>query len=276
MTDFNHAVIEEFRRNNGRVGGPFEGARLILLTTTGVRSGRPHTVPLGYLPDGGDRLLVIGSAGGNPRHPQWHRNLLARPRATIEDGVFRYPADAVPLTGAERDAAFARAVEDDRGWLTYQEKSGRTLPVVALVAAGQGPPEPMTGGSAGAMLIAVHDAFRRELALIRRDLRTPGSTVGAQLRINCLTLCRGLGRHHAAEDQGIFPILADRHPDLGPAIERLAAEHTKVAALLERLRRALDDDGADRQQLTVVVEELIMELEDHLRYEEGQLVALLG
>ncbi|MFC7623317.1 nitroreductase/quinone reductase family protein [Microlunatus sp. GCM10028923] len=276
MTDFNHAVIEEFRRNHGRVGGPFEGARLILLTTTGARSGRPHTVPLGYLPDGGDRLLVIGSAGGSPHHPQWYRNLLARPRATIEDGVFRYPAEALSLAGAERDAAFARAVEADPGWLTYQEQSGRTLPVIALIAAGQGPPEPMTGGSAGAMLVAAHDAFRRELALIRRDLLTPGSTVGAQLRIDCLTLCAGLGRHHAGEDQAIFPMLADRHPELGPAIERLTAEHAKVADLLEQLRQVLGENAADRDRLTAVVDRLITELEDHLRYEEEQLVTLLG
>lgn len=276
MTDVNHAVIEEFRANHGRVGGPFEGARLILLTTTGARTGRNHTVPLGYLPDGGDRLLVIGSAGGSPHHPQWYRNLLARPRAIIEDGVFRYPADAAILAGTERDSGFARAVEADPGWLTYQEQSGRTLPVVALTAAGQGPPEPMTGGSPGAMLIAVHDAFRRELALIRRDLRTPGATLGAQLRIDCLTVCAGLGHHHSAEDRAVFPMLADRHPELGPAIERLTAEHTKVAALLDRLRQALAETDADRQGLAEVVDQLTTELEDHLRYEEDQLVSILG
>nr|WP_243706302.1 nitroreductase/quinone reductase family protein [Micromonospora sp. KC721] len=64
--DFNHAVIEEFRANAGRVGGWFEGARLVLLTTTGTRTRAPHTTPLGYLPDGGQRMLVIASAGGSP------------------------------------------------------------------------------------------------------------------------------------------------------------------------------------------------------------------
>lgn len=67
--DFNKQVIDEFRANNGQVGGHFEGARLLLLTTTGARSGKPHTTPLAYLPDGVERMLVIGSAGGAPNHP---------------------------------------------------------------------------------------------------------------------------------------------------------------------------------------------------------------
>ncbi|MCM0675304.1 nitroreductase family deazaflavin-dependent oxidoreductase [Micromonospora phytophila] len=62
--DFNQQIVDEFRANAGRVGGPFEGARLILLTTTGARTGAPHTTPVGYLPDGGERILVIASAGG--------------------------------------------------------------------------------------------------------------------------------------------------------------------------------------------------------------------
>ena len=131
--DFNTRIIEEFRANGGRVGGPFEGGRLLLLTTTGARSGAPHTTPLGYLPDGEVRVLVIASAGGAPKHPAWFHNLVADPRVTVESGSFRYEADAVVLAGAERDAAFARAVEADPGWGEYEAGSGRTLPVVALV-----------------------------------------------------------------------------------------------------------------------------------------------
>jgi deazaflavin-dependent oxidoreductase (nitroreductase family) len=66
--DFNQHIIDEFRANHGRVGGPFEGDRLILLTTSGARTGAPHTTPVAYLPDG-DRMLIIGSAGGAARHP---------------------------------------------------------------------------------------------------------------------------------------------------------------------------------------------------------------
>jgi len=274
LTDFNRTVVAEFRAARGRVGGPFEGARLILLTTVGARSGRPHTVPLGYLPDGVGRMLVIGSAGGSPRHPQWYRNLLARPRVTIEDGVFRYPADARVLTGPEREAAFDRAAEADPGWAEYQQKSGRQLPVVALTAVEQGPPE-STAGSAGATLVAVHDAFRRELALIRQEVAAAGPALGAQLRINCLTVCAGLGLHHGFEDRGLFPMIAERAPELRDTLARLAEQHELVADRLAALRRVLDDHRSDPARLTVEVDRLCTELEDHLRYEEQQLVPLL-
>jgi deazaflavin-dependent oxidoreductase (nitroreductase family) len=131
--DFNTPVIDEFRANQGRVGGWFAGARLVLLTTTGARTGAPHTTPLGYLPDG-DRILVIGSAGGADRHPQWYRNLVAEPRVTVETGTATYEATAVVLTGGERDTVFARAVADDPGWGDYQARTDRILPVVALTA----------------------------------------------------------------------------------------------------------------------------------------------
>lgn len=132
--DFNQQVIDEFRANGGQVGGPFEGARLILLTTTGARSGAPHTTPVGYLPDGDDRILVIASAGGAARHPDWYQNLRAHPRATVDDGAFTYDAHAVVLHGAERDHAFARAVEADPAWADYQARTTRAIPVVALHA----------------------------------------------------------------------------------------------------------------------------------------------
>ncbi|BBH69562.1 hypothetical protein ACTI_62470 [Actinoplanes sp. OR16] len=128
----NSAVIEEFRARGGVLSGMFAGWRLILLTTVGARSGRPHTVPLGFLSAGEGRLLVIASAGGAPRHPAWFHNLVAEPRVIVEDGVSSYPAVASVLAGAERDGAFARAVAEDPGWAGYERRSGRVLPVVAL------------------------------------------------------------------------------------------------------------------------------------------------
>lgn len=192
--DFNRQVIEEFRANGGRVGGPIEGGRLLLLTTTGARSGAPHTTPLGYLPDGDGRVLVIASAGGAPKHPAWYHNLVAHPRVTVEAGVFAYEAQAVVLEGAERDRAFARAVDSDPGWSEYQEKTDRVLPVVALAEIPAGPPN-INASSAGGALKAVHDGFRRELALIRKEIVASGPGLGAQLRVNCLTLCQGLTNH---------------------------------------------------------------------------------
>ena len=120
--DFNRQIIEEFRANGGRVGGPFEGGRLLLLTTVGARSGAPHTTPLGYLPDSGGRVLVIASAAGAPKHPAWFHNLVAHPRVTVEAGAFTYEAQAIVLEGAERDRAFARAAETDPGWSSTRPK----------------------------------------------------------------------------------------------------------------------------------------------------------
>ncbi|MFJ8633794.1 nitroreductase/quinone reductase family protein [Streptomyces sp. NPDC093568] len=277
--DFNQQVIEEFRANKGRVGGYFEGARLLLLTTTGARTGRPHTTPVGYLPDGGERVLVIASAGGAPTHPAWFHNLVANPEVTVESGAFTYEARAVVLEREERDRAFARAVEADPGWAEYQEKTTRVIPVVALHSITDGGPGNINASSMGEAIKVVHDAFRRELALIREEMAgtaaNGGSTLGAQLRVNCLTVCAGLHNHHTGEDTALFPFLADRYPELAPTFTRLREEHERIAELVEALRDALapghPDPGAARGE----VERLAAELEAHLAYEEEQLVPLL-
>lgn len=271
--DFNTPVINEFRANNGQLSGWFAGARLLLLTTTGARSGQPHTVPVGYLPDGGDRILIIASAAGAPRNPHWYDNLVANPIATVEDGIFTYEAKATILTGAERDHVFARAVEADPGWAQYQAKTTRVLPIVALAAI-LGPPR-TKATSMGAALRLIHDAFRRELGLIRDEVAKSGPTLGAQLRVNCLTLCAGLHGHHGKEDEAMFPGVGRQRPDLAPALERLRAEHEAIAALLADLRRVLDDPGLDQPTLRAGVDRLTMELERHLDYEEEQLIPVL-
>lgn len=268
--NFNQQVIDEFRANKGQVSGPFEGARLLLLTTIGARTGAPHTTPLGCLPDG-DRVLVIASAGGAPRHPAWYHNLLVNPRVTVEDGVFTYEAQAVVLAGEERERVFARAVEADPGWGAYQERSGRVLPVVALLPIDAGPP---TGSLADA-LITLHDAFRRELALIRAETARSGPRVGAQLRVTCLTLCQGLDVPHSREDAGMFPALEHRYPELAPVMERLRAEHEVIARLLDELKTLLDGTDVAPDVLLAEVDRLTGELEAHLDYEEKQLVPLL-
>lgn len=271
--DFNAPVIEEFRANNGRVGGWFEGARLLLLTTTGTRSGLRHTTPLGYLPDGGDRILVIASAGGAPRHPAWYHNLVANPVVTVEDGIFAYEAKATVLTGEERDRAFARAVEDDPGWAEYQAKTVRVLPVVALAAI-PGPPRTNATSMGGALKL-IHDAFRRELALIRAEVAKSGSMVGAQLRVNCLTLCRGLHGHHTKEDAAMFVGVGNQRPDLAPVLDQLRAEHEVIAVLLAHLQQVLGDAVLDKSTLRAEVDRLTTELEHHLDYEEEELIPFL-
>jgi deazaflavin-dependent oxidoreductase (nitroreductase family) len=272
--DFQQQIIDEFRANRGQVAMFGEGARLLLLTTTGARTGARHTVPLGYLPDGGDRVLVIASAGGSPRHPDWFHNVVAHPRVHVEDGVFNYDADASVLEGAERDRAFARAMETDPGWADYESRSGRTLPVVAVTAL-PGPPGYPPGTSAGQMLAVVHDAFRRELALIRAEIAGTGSRLGAQLRVNCLTVCAGLHRHHLGEGTMMFPALARRRPELEPVLRRLHAEHETIAALVARLQELLAADGTGPAAVRAEVERLVDELERHLTYEEEQLIPVL-
>ncbi|GCB48128.1 nitroreductase/quinone reductase family protein [Streptomyces sp. NL15-2K] len=273
---FNEPIIEEFRANKGRVGGYFEGARLILLTTTGARTGTPHTTPVGYLPDGDGRVLVIASAGGADRHPHWYTNLLAHPHVTIDSGAFTYEARAVVLQGEERDRAFARAVEADPGWAEYQQKTERVIPVVALHEIAQDGPPNINAGSMGEAIKVVHDAFRRELALIRQEMSAGTSTLGAQLRVNCLTFCQGLHNHHTGEDLGMFPVLADRYPDAAPALARLRHEHERIAELVEELRRTVTAENADPATARAEVERLTAELEAHLTYEEEQLIPLLA
>ncbi|PRH80249.1 nitroreductase family deazaflavin-dependent oxidoreductase [Streptomyces solincola] len=273
--DFNASVIAEFRANRGTVGGHFAGARLLLLTTTGARSGRPHTTPLGYYPDGDGRVLVIASAGGSPRHPAWYHNLRATPRVTVESGVFTYQADAAVLTGEERDRAFARAVESDRGWAAYQAGTSRVIPVVALTEA-PGPPDFGGLGFAEAFT-GIHDGFRRELELIRKEVAEQGTGgLGVQLRINCLTFCGGLHTHHTGEDGMMFPALARQHPHLEPVLDRLGREHERVAALLAELERTVSAEDAEPAAVLREVERLTEELEAHLRYEEEALLPVLG
>jgi deazaflavin-dependent oxidoreductase (nitroreductase family) len=129
--DWNRRIIEEFRANGGKVGGPFAGAPLLLLTTTGARTGRSHTTPVMYTDDG-DRLLVYASKGGAPTNPAWYHNLVASPRVTVEVGTERFEADATVITGEERDRLYNRHAERYPGFAEYQEKTSRTIPVVAL------------------------------------------------------------------------------------------------------------------------------------------------
>jgi deazaflavin-dependent oxidoreductase (nitroreductase family) len=124
-------VIEQFRANDGRVGGPFEGRALLLITTTGARSGRRRTTPLVYLRDG-DRTLVVGSKGGAPTHPDWYHNLLAHPGVTVELGGETYEAEAKVITGPERDRLYARLVEQMPFFGDYQARTERVIPVIEL------------------------------------------------------------------------------------------------------------------------------------------------
>lgn len=128
----NTPVIEELRANGGQLRGERAGQPLLLLTTTGARSGRPHTTPMLYLRDG-ERLVVFASKGGEPTHPDWFHNLQANPRAAVEVGAERFEVRAEVVTGPERDELFARQVALHPQFADYQAATTRQIPVVALV-----------------------------------------------------------------------------------------------------------------------------------------------
>jgi deazaflavin-dependent oxidoreductase (nitroreductase family) len=131
MNDFNQSIIDEFRANHGKVGGQFDGAPMLLLTTTGAKSGQARTAPVVYLPDG-DRYLVFASKAGAPTNPDWYHNLVANPTVSVEVGSDRFDATAVVLTGDERDRFYAQQAERMPGFQQYQENTTRVIPVVAL------------------------------------------------------------------------------------------------------------------------------------------------
>lgn len=131
MPNWNEQVIAEFRSNKGKVGGPFEGAPMVLLTSTGAKSGRPHTNPLMYLPDG-DRVVVFASYGGAPVNPQWFKNLVANPEAKAEVGTETFPVRATVAGQEQRDRLFAEQVRRYPQFGEYEAKTNRKIPVVIL------------------------------------------------------------------------------------------------------------------------------------------------
>ena len=131
MNDFNRGIIEEFRANHGKLGGQFDGAPMVLLTTTGARSGRQRVNPLAALPEN-DTLYVFASKGGAPTDPDWYRNLVAHPDVEVEYGDERFAAVARVVTGGERDRIFAVQKERMPGFADYEKGTSRVIPVVEL------------------------------------------------------------------------------------------------------------------------------------------------
>ncbi|GAB2565800.1 nitroreductase/quinone reductase family protein [Nocardia heshunensis] len=132
MNAFNESVIEEFRANGGKVGGPLEGRdNMVVITTTGAKSGRAVTNPLVYVPDT-DRIVIIASNGGADKHPAWYHNLRANPELTVELGTETYTGKAEFLTGQESDDLYERMIEIMPVFTEYRAKTTRRIPVVAV------------------------------------------------------------------------------------------------------------------------------------------------
>jgi deazaflavin-dependent oxidoreductase (nitroreductase family) len=134
FADMNKRIIAEFRANAGVVGGGFAGAPMILLTITGAKSGKQYVSPLVYLADGDD-WVVIASKGGAPTNPDWYYNLKANPNLTIEVGSDTIAAVATEVTGAERDALYARQAAVMSNFDEYQKATTRVIPVFRLTRA---------------------------------------------------------------------------------------------------------------------------------------------
>lgn len=131
FNDFNQKIIEEFRANGGKVGGQFEGAPLLLLHSTGAKSGQVRVNPVMYRAEG-DRLVVFGSKAGGPTNPDWYHNLLANPKAVVEVGTDTFEVNGRVAEGEERERLWNRQKQEWPGFADYEQKTTRQIPVVIL------------------------------------------------------------------------------------------------------------------------------------------------
>ena len=128
---FNEKLIDEFRANGGKVGGVFAGRPMMLLTTTGKQSGEPRVAPLVYSTDGDD-VVVIASKGGAPTNPDWYYNLLTHPTVTVEVGTDTYQAEALVVSGEERQRLYDAQATEMPMFAEYQKNTEREIPVIVL------------------------------------------------------------------------------------------------------------------------------------------------
>ena len=131
MTDWNKEVIEEFRANEGRVGGFFKNMNLLLLHTTGAKSGKPRLNPTAYMEDG-NRIVIIASKAGAPTHPSWYYNLVANPKVSVEVGTKKFRALASVTEEPERTSLYDKMAALYPGFEEYRQKTTRIIPVITL------------------------------------------------------------------------------------------------------------------------------------------------
>ena len=132
MSEWNAGVIEEFRANDGKVGGFFGDKTVLILHTIGARSGIERLAPLVYRQED-DRVFVFASKGGSDSHPDWYHNLKANPTVSLEIGAGTVSATAVEIVGDERDAIYARHAAAIQNFAEYQAATDRTIPVIELI-----------------------------------------------------------------------------------------------------------------------------------------------
>lgn len=131
MEDWNNSIINEFRANGGQVGNMFAGAPMVLITTTGAKTGRQRVTPLMCLPDG-DSIAIFASMAGAPTSPAWYHNIVANPTVTVEYGTETFAAHAVPADLDERNRLYAEQATRYPQFAEYEAKTTRVIPVVVL------------------------------------------------------------------------------------------------------------------------------------------------
>ncbi len=129
--DWNKQIIDEFRANAGKVGGPWTGRNLLLLHTIGAKTGQERVNPVATFKDDG-HWVVIASKGGAPSHPDWYRNLLAHPEVTVEVGPDKFKARAIVTKDPERTRLYDKMVSINPGFAEYRAKTNRQIPVIIL------------------------------------------------------------------------------------------------------------------------------------------------
>jgi deazaflavin-dependent oxidoreductase (nitroreductase family) len=129
--DWNKTIIEEFRANDGKVGGRFAGRTLLLLHTIGAKSQQPRINPVAYVKDG-DRLVVIASKGGAPTNPDWYYNLVAHPNVAVEVGTEEFQVHATVAAEPDRTRLYQKMVDMMPGFAEYEQKTTRKIPVITL------------------------------------------------------------------------------------------------------------------------------------------------
>lgn len=134
FAEINKKVMDEFRENDGKVGGMFEGAPLLILTTKGAKSGQQRQNPLMYRLDG-DRYIIFASMAGAPTNPSWYYNAKATPEVTVEVGADRFSATATEISGEERERIWNAQKSEVPTFAEYEEKTDRVIPLVAITRA---------------------------------------------------------------------------------------------------------------------------------------------
>ena len=131
INDFNRQIIDEFRANGGKVGGRFAGATMLLLHTTGAKSGKERISPLVYTEDG-DRVVIFASKAGAPTNPDWYHNVVANPQVSVEIGTETVPMTARVATGEERTRLWEAQKAKIPTFAEYESRTSREIPVVVL------------------------------------------------------------------------------------------------------------------------------------------------